>query len=206
MAERAGRFITLEGIDGCGKTSQAGFLSTRLRCEGKEVTSTREPGGTIVGGLIRSVLLDNATHLEAESELLLFLAARADHVRKVIVPALDDGAIVVCDRFSDSTFAYQGYGRGMDLDFIRKANEFATGGLQPDLTIQLVVPVELSLERQRQRNRMELEPLQFHFRVAAGFTRLAGENPGRIVTVDGTGDVYEVAGRIADVVREFGIL
>ena len=202
MSNKRGFFITLEGPEGSGKTTQARLLSEALRKDGCEVVLTSEPGGDPAAEEIRDILLHSKSEIVPEAELLLYLAARAQHVRRVILPALNRGAIVISDRYADSSVAYQGYGRGIDVGILRQLNEFATGGLVPDLTILLDLPPELGLERQRDRNRFEAESVEFHRKVRAGFQVLAGEEPERWAVVDARGGVEEVAGRVLEVVRE----
>ena len=196
-----GKFITFEGGEGCGKSTQVKRLEAFLRGEGYEVLLTREPGGTRLAELVRSLLKDEHEDPPCDrSELLLFLAARAQLVRNVIRPALERGVWVVSDRFSDSTFAYQGYGRGLPLDFLKVANDFACEGLQSDLTILLDVPPEVACERMRRReaatktaaDRIELAGDAFHARLREGFHSLAAANPERIVVVDASGSPDEV--------------
>lgn len=196
-----GRFITFEGGEGCGKSTQAARLADELRARGVEVVVTREPGGTRLAELIRSLLKDEREDPPCDrSELLLFLAARAQLVRNVIRPALAAGKWVVCDRFSDSTFAYQGYGRGLPLDALRLMNGFAVNGLSPDLTLLLDVRPEVALARMRRReeatntssDRIEQAGGGFHSRLRDGFARLAEAEPGRIKTIDANGSQDEV--------------
>lgn len=196
-----GKFITFEGGEGCGKSTQVKRLEAFLRGEGYEVLLTREPGGTRLAELVRSLLKDEHEDPPCDrSELLLFLAARAQLVRNVIRPALERGVWVVSDRFSDSTFAYQGYGRGLPLEFLKVANDFACEGLQSDLTILLDVPPEVACERMRRReaatntaaDRIELAGDAFHARLREGFHSLAAANPERIAVVDASGSPDEV--------------
>lgn len=200
-----GRFITFEGGEGSGKSTQVRRLESFLRDEGYEVLLTREPGGTRLAELVRSLLKDELEDPPCDrAELLLFLAARAQLVRNVIRPALERGVWVVSDRFSDSTFAYQGYGRGLDLAFLAQANDFACEGLLPDLTFLLDVPPEIASVRMRRReqatgtaaDRIEMAGESFHDRLHRGFHELARANPGRIVTVDGSGTPEEVWGEV----------
>ena len=183
---RRGVFITFEGGEGSGKSTQANLLSERLRQSGIDVLPLREPGGTLLGEELRQLLLQSKEPLSAPAELLLFLAARSELVTKVIRPALESGCTVVCDRYSDSTFAYQGYGRGLDLGIIRSLNDFATAGLKPDLTVLLDVPVELGRKRKNQDDDAFIrEDLEFHQRVLLGFRKLAHDEPERWLVVDG---------------------
>jgi len=190
-----GIFITLEGGDGVGKTTQQALLAKRLRQEGCACLCTREPGGTALGKALRDLLL-YGDPLSRTTELLLCAADRAEHVSKVIVPALAAGQVVVCDRFTDSTLVYQGYGRGLDLEKIRQLNHWATGGLQPHLTLWLDLPPEIGLARIGKRDRLEREHLEFHRRVYQGFQSLAAAEPQRIVRIDAKGSPVEVATRI----------
>ena len=188
-----GKVITFEGPEGSGKSTHIRLLADYLRGRGMEVTCTREPGGTPTGEAIRSLLQHNGSG-EApvpRTEVLLFLASRAQHVERLIQPALDRGIWVLCDRFDDSTLAYQGYGRGFDLDELRAANRFATHGLKPDLTVLLDVRPETSrarlLARQTQTaaapDRIECEADDFHIRLRNGFLELARQEPARFVVL-----------------------
>jgi len=193
-------FITLEGGDGVGKTTQQALLAERLRQEGYACLCAREPGGTALGKALRDLLL-YGDPLNRTTELLLCAADRAEHVSKVIAPALAAGQVVVCDRFTDSTLAYQGYGRGLDFGKIRQLNHLATGGLQPHLTLWLDLPPEVGLARKRIPDRLEQERLEFHRRVYQGFQVLAASEPQRIVRIDAEGSPAEVAARIWSVVE-----
>ena len=204
-----GRFITFEGGEGCGKSTQVKRLADHLRASGIEVVLTREPGGTRLAELIRSLLKDESEDPPCDrSELLLFLAARAQLVRNVIRPALAEGKWVVCDRFSDSTFAYQGYGRGLPLDVLKLVNDFACGGLKPDLTLLLDVRPDVALERMRRReaatnttaDRIEQAGEGFHKRLRDGFLELAAEDPARIKLIDANGTPDEVWAKVAGAV------
>jgi len=202
------RFITFEGLDGTGKTTQLKALESYFRDQGLSCVITRQPGGTPLGGLIRQVLLEVGKQpIAAPTELFLYLADRAQHVHDVILPALAAGKIVLCDRYTDSTLAYQGYGRGIDLEFLRRLNEFADRGVQPDLTFLLDCPVELGLSRTAQRqlkiaigenreDRFEHEKLEFHQKVRAGFLEMARAEPRRFRIVDAARSVEEVAQEI----------
>lgn len=196
-----GRFIALEGGEGSGKSTQAALLAASIGA-----LCTVEPGGTPVGERIRSIVLDpGLAPLAARAEALLMAADRAQHVAEVIEPALAAGRHVVTDRFEGSSLAYQGYGRGLDLDELRRLSRWASGGLVPDLVVLLDVPVEVAAARLAERggalDRFEGEDGAFHERVAAGFRELAAADPERWVVVDGTGAVTEVARRVADACR-----
>lgn len=200
----AGLFITLEGVEGSGKTTQAALLAEALRTRGLAATVTREPGGTPVGESIRAIFLDAAVALEPATELLLILADRAQHVRENLRPALAAGQIVICDRYSDSTTAYQGYGRGLDRKLLDELNQLASDALTPDLTLVLDCPVELGLARTRARHqegavavdRFESERLEFHRRVREGFRAVAREEPARVILLDATRPAAEVSAAI----------
>jgi len=201
-----GRFIVLEGVEGSGKTTQLQMLVDWLAERGVPCIVTREPGGTAVGEAVRDVLL-HGTHVDPRSELLLYLAARAQLVAETVRPALESGRTVVTDRFDLSTFAYQGAGRGLPESEVRALNAFATSGLRPDLTIVLSVPRTVAqarlAERGRGSDRMEREGQAFHDRVAAAYTRLGNAEPG-VEIVDGAGDPAEVHAAVVRVLqREF---
>ena len=187
MKEKEGLFITLEGPDGGGKTTQAQQLARWFRLYGREVLITREPGGTATAESIRELVLDPGLHLSPETESLLQLAARADHVSQVIRPALEAGKVVLCDRFSDSTLVYQGILRDMDLDQLRKLNDFATRGLRPAVTLLLDGDPRELVKRRNERgivDKFELQGLTFQDRVRAGYLQLAQAEPERILVVD----------------------
>ena len=197
----AGRFITFEGGEGCGKSTQIRLLAERLRAAGKEVLLTREPGGTALAEKIRSLVREESDDPpNSRAETLLFIASRAQVVESVIRPALASGTWVLCDRFADSTFAYQGYGRGLDLEELKRINSFATGGLEPDRTILLNVSPEVSAKRMRAReaatntdaDRMEKAGDSFHSRLRQGFLELAAAEPDRFAVIQADGCVEEV--------------
>ena len=194
-----GIFITLEGVDGSGKSTKARFLAADLEARGREVVCLREPGGTKISEAIRSILLDPANdEMANEAELLLYEASRAQLVRQVIEPALARGAVVICDRFYDSTFAYQASARGIDEAIVRRANELGSCGLVPDRTIVFDLDASEAYERATRHgvDRLEQEGVSFQELVRRGYLRLAQEEPERIRVVDGIGDKPEVYGRM----------
>lgn len=198
MSER-GLLITFEGGEGIGKSTQLRVLAHRLEAAGIAVRSLREPGGTVVGEAVRAILLDpEHAGLDPRAELMLYEAARAQLVAEVIEPALDAGEVVLCDRFYDSTTAYQGYGRGLPLEEVDALNMAATGGLAPDRTLVLDIDPVVALERATRggADRLESEEHSFHERVSAGFSAIAAEEPERVRIVDATGSIEEVAARI----------
>ena len=205
-----GKFITFEGPEGSGKSTHIRLLAEFLKSRGLEVTLTREPGGTPMGEAIRKLLQHNGSGESpvARTEVLLFLASRAQHVEKVIRPALAVGKWVLCDRFEDSTFAYQGYGRGFDLAALREANTFATGGLRPDLTILLDVLPETSRMRLKARqaatcvapDRIECETDDFHARLRNGFLDLANLAADRVVVISSERETQVVAADVREAV------
>ena len=192
-----GIFITIEGIDGCGKSTQCEMLKDYLKESGKDFIFVREPGGTVIGERIREILLDKKnTQMTARTELLLFEAARAQITDEVIRPALEEGKIVICDRFFDSSSAYQGMARGMGMDFVAGLNMAATGGLAPDVTFFFDISAEEALERRGKRgeasDRIELAGLKFQEDVRRGYLELAKESDGRVITIDATKEIDEI--------------
>lgn len=181
-------FVTLEGPEGAGKSTQLPQLAKWLEVAGHTVVTTKNPGGTPIGGQIREILLKPANReLNPVAELLLYAADRAQHVETLVRPALAQGSLVLCDRYTDSTLAYQGYGRGLDRDLITHLNTLATGGLRPDLTLLLDLPPEEGLARVRATrlvDRLEVEALAFHQRLREGYLELAAAEPARFVVVD----------------------
>lgn len=193
-------FITFEGPEGSGKSTQLPELARYLESLNLPVVKTREPGGTAIGDQIREVLvsLDN-TELHPRTEILLFLAARAQLVEELIIPSLSQNKIILCDRYGDSTLAYQGYGHGLDLETLRAMLEFATGGLKPDLTILLDIDVLTGLKRKKVKeewNRLDAFELSFHERVREGYHILAGQEPERWKIVDATQKPEQVQNEI----------
>ena len=200
-----GRFVTFEGIDGSGKTTQMHLLARRLRARGDEVIETVEPGGTVIGKAIRQILLNPAHEAMAPTtEMLLYFAARAQNVDELLEPALARGARVLSDRWTDSTFAYQGYGRELGEQLISDLDRIACRGRRPDVTLWIDVDLNASLARARSRNastaaqdtRMDDQSRAFYERVAEGYRTLAGREPQRFVRVDGSGTVEDVGERV----------
>ena len=185
-------FVTLEGIEGCGKSTQCSLIAEHFRGRGFEVVTSREPGGTQLTEEIRRLLADPNAQLDQMAELFLFLADRAQHVASVIRPALDKGAIVVCDRYSDSTMAYQGFGRRSraDLGWLRELNDRASSKIEPDVTLWIDCDIEVGLSRARKGaggpgDRFEAEPIEFHSRIRDGFAELHAAEPERIIRIEG---------------------
>jgi len=200
-----GLFITFEGIEGCGKSTQLEKLARYLTRRGLPVVKTREPGGTRFGEQIRKVLLSVKNHaLDPRAELFLYLASRTQHLEEIILPALKEGRIVLCDRFSDATLAYQGFGRRLDRKIVRAAVHYAAKGLKPDLTLLLDLDVRRGLARVRSRgrsDRLDREALAFHERVREGYRRLARADRRRIHRIDASRDREAVASDILKIVE-----
>jgi dTMP kinase len=202
-SQPTGKLISFEGSEGSGKSTQIARLAAHLQKTHREVLSTREPGGTEIGEQIRNIIVHNSKgdEMSAETELLLFTAARAQLVREIIAPALGRGAIVLCDRFLDSSTVYQGIGRNLAMDPVNQINRFAVGNVMPDVTIVLDVPTKVSLSRLKQRasdlpDRMERENVDFYEKVRTGYLLLAKGMPERFIVVDGTKSEDVVAKRI----------
>jgi dTMP kinase len=211
---RRGKLITFEGIDGCGKSTQMRLLEQYLTELGVAVVSTREPGGTELGRKVRSALLDGgAGSVEPLAELLLYAADRAQHVRRVILPALAEGKVVLSDRFYDATTVYQGYARGFDLELVNQLNELATGGLKPDLTLLFDLDVEIGLKRTMRRgdgtdvaaagpDRLDQEPVEFHERVRKAYLEIAAREPQRFRIIPSAGPVEKTFELMVRAVRD----
>jgi dTMP kinase len=209
-----GKLITFEGIDGCGKSTQMRLLEQYLTERGVAVVPTREPGGTELGRKVRSALLDGgAGSVEPLAELLLYAADRAQHVRRVIMPALAEGKVVLSDRFYDATTVYQGHARGFDLELVNQLNELATGGLKPDLTLLLDLDVETGLKRTMRRgdgtgataarpDRLDQEPVEFHERVRKAYLEIAAREPQRFRVIPSAGPVEKTFELVIRAVRD----
>ena len=204
MAER-GRFITVEGIEGAGKSTQIEAIGAFLRARGRRAVVTREPGGTHLGEAVRGLLLDPENRgMAADAELLLIFAARAEHLHRVIVPALESGEWVISDRFTDATFAYQGAGRGIDAARIAALEQWVQGGLRPDLTLLLDLPVDAGLQRIAGRNspdRFEREQAAFFERVRASYLERAAAEPQRFRRIDAQAPSEKVTARVLEAVE-----
>jgi dTMP kinase len=204
-----GKFITFEGIDGSGKSTQLQLLAAELRSQGVNVLTTREPGGTPLGRQLRKAFLETRETVSPMAELLAFAADRAQHVELLIRPALTAGRLVISDRFADATFAYQGAGRGFPEEKVLKVIELATGGMKPDLTLFLDITVETAIRRMAARdasesikNRMDEETAEFYSRVRKAYLGIAECEPDRFVTIDASGTVDEIQERVAKKVRD----
>ena len=197
-------FISLEGLDGSGKTTQFHRLAEALRGRGRDVLALREPGGTAIGEQVRDILHDHKhTDMDARAELLLYCASRAQLMAQRIQPHLQSGGVVVCDRFADSTLAYQGYGRGLELNLLRALLSFATHDISPSLTLYFEVPVDVGLARRakgEEFNRMDAQSLEFYQRVEAGYRTLVLAEPGRWCVVDATQPIDDVTANMLQVV------
>ena len=210
--KHSGKFITFEGLDGCGKSTQLEREASRLRRQGHTVTTTHEPGGTATGRRIRDIVLRATSDpLSVPAELALMFAARSQNIEEVILPALQGGNIVLCDRFTDSSIAYQGYGRGISPDAIRALEDLFCRGLRPDLTVILDIDPETGMNRARERNRVaqekesrfEKEGLEFFRRVRQGYEAIGKLEPGRVRLLDGKGSMDEVHNRVRELVDGF---
>ena len=205
----SGFFVTLEGLDGCGKTTQLNMLVNLLRARRFDVVVAQEPGGTRIGRSIRSLLLDSQYNdLHPNAELLLYFASRVQNLAQVICPALDAGRVVVCDRFTDATVAYQGYGRNLGADCVEQIDNLLCWGMDPDLTVWLDIEPSVALARARKRNasrnadegRMESQDIDFFERVRRGYAQIESQHPKRVRRVDATGSPAQVAQRVNRIV------
>lgn len=198
-----GLFITFEGPDGCGKTTQMKLLAEYFEKKGKEVVLTREPGGKGLGEKVREILLNYDGEVSDRCESFLFLADRAQNIDIIVNPAVKEGKIVLCDRHIDSTVAYQGYGRGLNIDRINMLNNLATNGEKPDLTLVFDVDVETSMKRVgKEKDRMESAGIDFHNRVRKGYLELAKQEPKRIKVLDATKSIEEIHKDVINILAE----
>lgn len=205
----SGRFITFEGIDGSGKSTQLRLLAAHLRARGHDVIMTREPGGTELGRQLREAFLETHEKVAPMAELLAFAADRAQHVEYLIKPALAAGKVVISDRYADATFAYQGAGRGFPADKVNQVIALATGGLKPDLTLFFDIPVEMAITRMSDRaeseakaNRMDAETAEFYHRVRDAYLTIAAAEPERFIIVEASGSVEEIQGKVDEIVSK----
>lgn len=198
-----GLFITFEGADGCGKTTQIKLLDEYLRSKGYKTLLTREPGSKGLGEKLREILLNYDGEVSPVAESFLFLADRAQHVDCIIKPALEEGTIVLCDRHTDSTLAYQGYGRDLDLEEIRNLNKIATSGLKPDITIVLDVDIETSQKRVgAEKDRMESAGIEFFKRVRNGFLEIAKQEPNRVKVINSADTIENIHKKVVELIAK----
>ncbi len=201
---KRGYFITFEGADGCGKTTQLELLADYLKEKNKEVIVTREPGAKGLGEKIREILLNYDGEVSDRCESFLFLADRAQHIDMIVNPAVEAGKIVLCDRHIDSSVAYQGYGRGLDIEQIDRLNMLATNGRRPDLTLVFDIDVETSMKRVgKEKDRMESAGVEFFNRVREGYLELAKQEPERICVLDATKSIEEIHSEVVKIIEEY---
>jgi dTMP kinase len=200
-----GKFISFEGIDGCGKTTQIKFLKEYLLKKGYNILVLREPGGTKVGEKVRDILLDKYNFISPVTEMLLYASSRAQLVEEKILPAIEEGKIVLLDRFVDSSYVYQGYARGLGIEKVKIVNEIATMGILPDVTIYIDITPEEAMKRRgkREADRLERESWDFHKKVREGYIKLVKEFPKRFVFIDGMQELMKVHKDIIDVVKKY---
>ena len=199
---KRGLFITFEGADGCGKTTQLKLLGEYLQNKNRQIIITREPGAKGLGEKIREILLNYDGEVSSVCESFLFLADRAQHIDVIVKPAIEQGKIVLCDRHIDSTVAYQGYGRGLDIERINMLNNIATSNLKPDLTLVFDIDVETSMKRVgKEKDRMESAGVEFHNRVREGYLELANSEPERIKVIDATQSIDAIHKQVVDIVN-----
>ena len=197
-----GLFITFEGVDGCGKTTQINLLSEYLQKQGHEVLLTREPGGKGLGEKLREILLNYDGEVSDRCESFLFLADRAQHIDIIVNPAVQEGKIVLCDRHTDSTVAYQGYGRGLDIETINKLNNLATNDRKPDLTFVFDIDTETSMKRVgKNQDRMESAGIEFQTKVRNGYLEIAKQEPERVKVIDATKSIEEIHAEVLKYIK-----
>lgn len=195
-----GLFITFEGADGCGKTTQLNLLAEFLKNKGYDIVITREPGSKGLGEKIREILLNYDGEVSSNCEAFLFLADRAQHIDTIVKPAVDAGKIVLCDRHTDSTIAYQGYGRGVDLERIKVLNSIATSGIKPDLTFVFDVDVETSMSRVgKNKDRMESAGIEFHEKVRKGYLEISKQEPERVKVINSNDSIENIFEQVKDI-------
>ncbi|HIA85805.1 MAG TPA: dTMP kinase [Candidatus Marinimicrobia bacterium] len=201
----SGLFISFEGIDGCGKSTQADLLRSYLESKGEQVELLREPGGTALSEQIREILLNpNNDKMDPSTESILLSASRAQLTREIIIPALERGNVVICDRYADSTLAYQGYGRGINLEWLEKLNAFATAGLKPDITLLVDLPVDEAFNRMQSKSfdRIEMEGIEFLDKVRSGYLELTDRFSKRYFMIDGMETIEEMSKKIINKIEE----
>lgn len=201
----SGLFISFEGIDGCGKSTQADLLRSYLESKGEQVELLREPGGTALSEQIREILLNpNNDKMDPSTESILLSASRAQLTREIIIPALERGNVVICDRYADSTLAYQGYGRGINLEWLEKLNAFATAGLKPDITLLVDLPVDEAFNRMQSKSfdRIEMEGIEFLEKVRSGYLELTDRFSKRYFMIDGMETIEEMSKKIINKIEE----
>lgn len=199
-------FITFEGVDGCGKTTQMNLLAEYLKSKGYEVLLTREPGAKGLGEKIREILLHYDGEVSSKAESFLFLADRAQHIDKIVNPAIKDGKFVLCDRHTDSTIAYQGYGRGVNIERLTLLNNLATGDRKPDLTFVFDIDVNTSMSRVgAEKDRMESSGIEFFNKVRNGYLEIAKNDPNRVVVFDASKSIEEIHHSVTDLLKKKGI-
>ena len=200
---KKGYFITFEGVDGCGKTTQMELLSEYLQNNGFEVLLTREPGAKGLGENIREILLYYEGNVSSRAESFLFLADRAQHIDEIVIPAIEEGKIVLCDRHTDSTIAYQGYGRGVNIEELKMLNNLATGDCKPDLTFVFDIDVETSMKRVgKDKDRMEASGIEFFSRVRSGYLKIAKTEPQRVKVISSVKSIEEIAKEVRTLINE----
>ncbi len=201
----SGLFISFEGIDGCGKSTQADLLRSYLESKGEQVELLREPGGTALSEQIREILINpNNDKMDPSTESILLSASRAQLTREIIIPALERGNVVICDRYADSTLAYQGYGRGINLEWLEKLNAFATAGLKPDITLLVDLPVDEAFNRMQSKSfdRIEMEGIEFLDKVRSGYLELTDRFSKRYFMIDGMETIEEMSKKIINKIEE----
>jgi len=204
---KKGVFITIEGIDGCGKTTQTQLLGDYLTKKGFSIVKTREPGGTSLAENLRNILLNPESVIYPLTELFLYAASRAQHTQELILPSLNEGKVVICERYIDASLAYQGYARDLDIELIKELNNIATGGLRPDITFLFDLPVEEAIRFKKNNNflfdRLEREEITFHEKVRKGYLKIAAEEKQRFRIIEVKGSIEEVHNKIIEEWEKF---